>query len=65
MYTVICFNRGLEGNDEWVCTVVSSFMLFNMHTLLHACTPACSQAWSILIDLFTAHLRHLRNECLT
>lgn len=65
MYTAIYFNTGLEGNDEGVCMLVSSFMLFNIHTLMHACTPACSHAWSILIDLFTAHLRHLRDECLT
>lgn len=48
-----------------VCVLVSSCMLFNIHTLMHACTPACSQAWSVLIDLFTAQPRHLRNECLT
>lgn len=65
MYTAIYFNTGLEGNDEGVCMLVSSFMLFNIHTLMHACTPACSHAWSILIDHFTAHLRHLRDECLT
>lgn len=47
------------------CMLVSSCMLFNIHTLMHACTPACSQAWSVLIDLFTAQPRHLRNECVT
>ena len=48
-----------------LCMLVSNFMLFNIHTLRHAHTPACSQAWSILIDLFTAHPSHRRNECLT